>query len=157
MVLLSILLIRIDFSALGQYGYAGVFGLALAGNATVVLPAPAFITVITAARTLNPWLVGLLSGLGAGLGESTGYLAGRSGKQLLGSGLRLQRISAAVERWGAWAVLLFAAIPNPLMDIAGITAGLLRMPFWKFLLACSAGKVLRFTLLALSSSYILGG
>ena len=154
MVILSLALLQVDFSSLGEYGYLGVFGLALAGNATVIVPAPVFVTAFAAGRTLNPWLVGLLSGLGAAIGESTGYIVGRAGRGALHQNQRLQRITQNVEKYGPWAVLFFAAIPNPVMDIAGMAAGMLRMPFWKYLLACAVGKTIRFTLLALIGSGI---
>ena len=153
MLIISIALLQIDFSALGSYGYLGVFGLSLLGNATVILPAPAFITAIAAGRTLNPWLVGLWSGLGAGIGETTGYLAGRAGSSIVSKSIQEHRIANHVRRYGSFAVFFFAAIPNPLMDVAGLAAGMLQMPFWKFIIACSAGKIIRFTLLALIAAY----
>lgn len=150
MLAVSVWLLRFDFAALGGYGYLGVFGLMLVGNATVFVPAPAFVVAFSAGQTLNPWLVGLVSGLGAGLGETTGYFVGVQGRKAADDQGRLARILAFMRRWGALAVFLLAALPNPLMDVAGIAAGLLRMPFWKYLLACCAGKTIRFTLLALT-------
>jgi len=35
-------------------------------------------------------------------------------------------------------------VPFMPMDIAGITAGVLRFPFWQFLLACWAGKTIKY-------------
>jgi membrane protein YqaA with SNARE-associated domain len=149
MIAFSVAMLQVDFSRFGEYGYLGLFVIVLLGNATVIVPAPAFVTAFAAGRTLNPWLVGGVSGLAAGLGETTGYLVGRAGRAALGDRERFVRITAAVQRWGALAVFFFAAIPNPIMDVAGIAAGVLRMPYWKFLLACCAGKTLRFTVLAL--------
>lgn len=157
MVALSAALFQVDFAAFGDYGYLGLFALVLLGNATVIVPAPAFVTAFAAGRTLNPWLVGLVSGVAAGLGETTGYLVGRAGRtaaqQKPGDNGRFAQINDRIKRWGALAVFSFAAIPNPLMDIAGMAAGMLRMPFWKYLVACSAGKIVRFTILALLGHY----
>lgn len=153
MLLLSILLLQVNFASLGEYGYLGVFLIVLLGNATVIVPAPAFVTAFAAGRTLNPWLVGGISGVGAGIGETTGYLVGRAGRNVIGEHPKFMRITAQVKRWGAWAVFGFAVIPNPLMDVAGMAAGVLRLPFWKYLLACSAGKIIRFTILALIGHY----
>ncbi len=148
MIAISIGLLLVDFRHFGQYGYLGVFVLVLLGNATVVVPAPAFMTALAAGRTLNPWLVGVISGLGAGIGEVTGYIAGRAGRSVFDQ-QRFTRIQGYVERWGAFAIFVLAALPNPLMDFAGIAAGIARMPVYKFLLACCAGKIVRFTILAL--------
>ncbi len=153
MVAFSLALLKVDFAAFGEYGYLGVFLIVLLGNATVIVPAPAFVAAFAAGRTLDPWLVGLVSGVGAGLGETTGYLLGRAGRSAIGDHPRFARISDHVRRWGALAVFVFAALPNPLMDVAGMAAGVLRLPFWKYLLACSAGKILRFTALALLGHY----
>ncbi|WP_110514816.1 VTT domain-containing protein [Herpetosiphon llansteffanensis] len=149
MIAISIGLLLVDFRHFGQYGYLGVFVLVLLGNATVVVPAPAFMTALAAGRTLNPWLVGVISGLGAGIGELTGYIAGRAGRSVFDQQQRFTRIQGYVERWGALAIFALAALPNPLMDFAGIAAGITRMPVYKFLLACCAGKIVRFTILAL--------
>ncbi|HBW49555.1 MAG TPA: DedA family protein [Herpetosiphon sp.] len=148
MIVISLGLLLIDFRHFGQYGYVGVFVLVLLGNATVVVPAPAFMTALAAGRTLNPWLVGVISGLGAGIGELTGYIAGRAGRSAFDQ-QRFTRIQGYVERWGAFAIFGLAALPNPLMDLAGIAAGIARMPWYKFLVACCAGKIVRFTILAL--------
>lgn len=152
MIAFSLAILQLDFSTFGEYGYLGLFVIVLLGNATVIIPAPAFVTAFAAGRTLNPWLVGGVSGVAAGLGETTGYLIGRAGRAALGDRQRFTRIVDATERWGALAVFFFAAIPNPIMDLAGMAAGAMRMPYWKFLLACCAGKTLRFTVLALLGS-----
>ncbi len=153
MVAFSVALLQVDFATFGEYGYLGVFVIVLLGNATVIVPAPAFVAAFAAGRTLDPWLVGLVSGVGAGLGETTGYLVGRAGRSAIGENPRFARITQQIKRWGSLAVFLFAAIPNPLMDVAGMAAGVLRLPFWKYLLACSAGKIVRFTALALLGHY----
>lgn len=156
MIGISIGLLFVDFARLGSWGYFGVFVLSMLGNATVIIPAPAFMTALAAGRTLNPWIVGVLSGVGAGIGETTGYLVGRAGRAAIGNNERFARITQHIKRWDLLAVFVFAAIPNPLMDVAGIAAGSLKMPYWKYLLACCAGKIVRFSLLALAGRYGFG-
>ena len=53
-----------------------------------------------------------------------------------------------MEKYGAPAIFVLAFVPNPIFDLAGMAAGAIRMEWWKFLLAASAGKILRFILLA---------
>ena len=67
---------------LGAYGYLGVFVLTLLASASIVLPSPALGVAALAGKTLNPWLVGLVGGVAAGLGEVTGYMAGLGGSSL---------------------------------------------------------------------------
>jgi membrane protein YqaA with SNARE-associated domain len=133
---------------LGAYGYLGVFALVLLSSATVVLPSPAVGVALVAGRTLDPWLVGLLSGVGAGLGEITGYLVGRGGSELALRSRHYARVERWVERWGTLTIFVMAVIPTPVMDLAGIAAGALRMPFRRFLLACLLGKTVRFVAVA---------
>lgn len=154
-VVLTLLLVALplDVERWGSYGYAGAFVLTLLSSATVLVPSVALGAALKfgAATTLNPLLVGLLSGIAAGLGESTGYLAGRSGAQLAHVQDRpsYQRIASWVARRGTLTVFVLAAIPLPLIDLAGLAAGALGMPFLRFALACLAGKITRFVPVAL--------
>ncbi len=47
-----------QLQAWGSYGYLGIFLLSLIGNATVVLPMPAFLTALAGGSVLNPAAVG---------------------------------------------------------------------------------------------------
>jgi membrane protein YqaA with SNARE-associated domain len=133
---------------LGAYGYLGVFLLTLLASATIVLPSPALGVAALAGKTLNPWLVGLIGGSAAGLGEITGYLAGLGGSALAERSRFYPRVEGWVRRWGALTIFALAFIPGPVFDLAGIAAGAMRMPFHRFLLPCLAGKILRFVLVA---------
>ncbi len=139
-----------DASRFGAYGYGMLFVLTLLSSATVILPSPALAAALLASKTLNPVLVGLVSGLPAGLGESTGYAAGYGGKEL--AHLRERPLGRRIERyvqgWGLLTVFILAAIPTPLIDLAGIAAGALGLGFWRFEAACIAGKTVRFLAVA---------
>ncbi|KAJ1889999.1 hypothetical protein LPJ66_007727 [Kickxella alabastrina] len=45
-----------------------------------------------------------------------------------------------LQRFGFAGILVFAAIPNPLFDLAGITCGHFKVPFWTFFGATFIGK-----------------
>ncbi|KHJ78368.1 hypothetical protein OESDEN_22011 [Oesophagostomum dentatum] len=47
-----------------------------------------------------------------------------------------------ISRVGFPGILLFASIPNPLFDLAGITCGHFLVPFWSFFGATLIGKAL---------------
>jgi len=159
-VLFTLLLVwlPLDVEQWGAYGYAGVFVLTLLSSATVLLPSAALGAAIKfgASATLNPLLVGVIGGVAAGLGESTGYLAGRSGARLARVQERrvYQRIARWVERRGTLTVFLLAAIPLPLIDLAGLAAGALGMHYWRFMAACLAGKIIRFVPMALLGQWL---
>lgn len=65
---------------LEKYGYIGAFLISMFANATIVVPAPGWAVIISLAAIFNPWLIGFLAGLGAALGQTTGYLLGYSGR-----------------------------------------------------------------------------
>lgn len=137
------------------YGYLGAFAIGFLGNATVILPAPSLAFTAALGGVLNPVLVGLAAGLGEALGEITGYLAGISGKQIIENRARYQQVCSYMDRYGSWVFFFLAAVPNPLFDIAGIAAGVVRFPVWKFLLSAWAGKTLKALLLASAGSQLL--
>jgi membrane protein DedA with SNARE-associated domain len=45
-----------------------------------------------------------------------------------------------------------SAVPNPVFDVAGITAGIMRIPVGLFLLAACAGNVLKATVVAFAGA-----
>jgi len=46
----------------------------------------------------------------------------------------------ALQRWGFWAIVICASVPNPLFDLAGLTCGHFLVPFWTFFGATFLGK-----------------
>lgn len=147
---IGLIFLPIDASTFGAYSYGILFILTLLSSATVILPSPALAAALVASRTLNPIAVGLVSGVAAGLGEATGYLAGKSGSELAHLRERPigRRIERYVQRWGFASIFILAAIPLPLIDLAGIAAGATGMQFWRFEVACILGKTVRFLLVA---------
>lgn len=154
---LGLVLVPADLVAgLGAYGYLGVFLLTMLASASIVLPSPALGVAILAGRSLNPWLVGTVAGVAAGLGEITGYMAGLGGSSVVMRSRFYPRVAGWVRRWGLLTIFVLAVIPGPMFDLAGIAAGTMRVPFRRFLVACLAGKVLRFIAVAWAG-HLLGG
>ncbi|GAA5800489.1 hypothetical protein HPULCUR_005920 [Helicostylum pulchrum] len=52
----------------------------------------------------------------------------------------LQSVFAMIQRLGFFGILLFASVPNPLFDLAGITCGHFKVPFSRFFGATFIGK-----------------
>jgi len=63
-----------------------------------------------------------------------------------------ERIMKAMQKYGVWMILLLAIIPNPFFDLAGIAAGVLRIPLWKFFLFCGIGKIIKMLVFSYSGS-----
>ena len=134
--------------AFGQLGLVGLFILSIVGNATVFIPAPAFVVACAAAPIYGVFATGVVSGFGAAIGEMTGYMAGYGGTAVLPHGQLYRRLHALMERYGALVIFVMAALPNPLFDVGGLIAGALKMPPLAFLAATAAGKMMRLTLVA---------
>lgn len=157
-VLLSLAILAIppdQIEVLKSFGYPGIFLLSVLANATIILPTPAFLVVFAMGAHLSPVLLGLAAGSGAAIGELSGYLAGYTGQALIPNNPTYLRLESWVRKYGALTVFLLAALPNPVFDLAGIAAGVTKMPVWKFLLWCWCGKVLRMTAVAFAGAQIL--
>jgi len=48
---------------------------------------------------------------------------------------------------------VLALIPNPFFDLAGMAAGMLKMPLPKFLIACLLGKIIKMWIFAYAGAY----
>ena len=151
----GLVLIPFDASRFGNASYGALFIITLLTNATVILPAPGIAAVMQFAKTLNPLLVGVVAGIAAGLGESTGWLMGRSSRDLtqLDKTATGRRVVSWVQRRGTLTVFVLAAIPLPVIDLAGLAAGAMGMPWWRYVGACMLGKTVRFTLVAYLVQY----
>jgi len=151
--------IRDTVESLGIYGYPGIFLFALLTSATVILPAPGLILVFSLGGVLNPLLVGIFAAFGATLGELSGYLAGYSGRAVIENTRTYDRITgwmARNERLSGWLIFGVAFIPLPIMDLAGMAAGALRLSVWRFQIWCLWGKLAKMILVAYLGTLSVG-
>jgi uncharacterized membrane protein YdjX (TVP38/TMEM64 family) len=100
-------------------------------------------------------LVGLAAGVGEALGELTGYAAGFGGRAVIEDQRAYERLVAWMQRRGGITVFVLSVIPNPFFDLAGIAAGTLRYPLWRFLFFCWMGKTIKTALVAWSGALSL--
>ncbi|VVB95189.1 SNARE associated Golgi protein [uncultured archaeon] len=135
-------------------GYLGVFIISLLGAATVLIPVPSWALVVSMGRVLNPYLVGIAAGLGSGIGEITGYVAGRGASNLIHKNFK--NYKDWIERNDMLAIGILAFIPNPLFDVAGLAAGSIGIKMWRFIIACIIGRTLRYILLAYLGKFSAG-
>lgn len=143
-----LIIFRDELQQLEALGYPGIFLLSLLSNATIIIPLPGVIITSAMAMVFNPFWVAVAAGLGAALGELSGYLAGVAGQVVLQDSQKLRGLSEWITKHGEWAILLLALIPNPLFDMAGFLAGSSRMPVWRFLVFCSVGKIIKMLIFA---------
>ena len=151
---------RVTFSP-----FVGVFVVNLLLNLPVVpLPGTSslgqLIVLRQAAPSSHPWLIGLAGGLGMGLGEIPPYFLGSLGRDLsrkqdapkfLGLDKVIQKVTSGIgslmERWDIAVVFVLAVIPNPLLEVAAVSAGAAKIPMKRFVPALVAGKIGRGLLL----------
>ncbi len=152
-ITVGLFLYRDRVADLGNYGYPGVFLLTLVANATVILPIPVIVLLFPLGAAFNPLFVGLAAGIAAPIGEITGYMAGYSGRGIAQRSRLYTRLVDWVERWGALAIFIFSLIPFFPFDLAGIAAGVLRFPFWKFFLVCWLGRTILYTAVAFAGAW----
>jgi membrane protein YqaA with SNARE-associated domain len=161
--LLVYLVFDVNLDSLKDWGYIGIFFIAMAGSATIVLPTPSTVAIFGSSAVLDPvlgipapLLVGLIAGLGDAIGEFSGYALGYAGTDLI----RHQRVYETFEGWmdrrGMVSIFFLSTFPNPFFDIAGAAAGATRMPPVRFFIATLGGKIVKDLFLAYGGSFSIG-
>ncbi|MFJ5807512.1 DedA family protein [Streptomyces sp. NPDC093093] len=128
------------------------------GLESLGIPLPGEIILVSSALLasqhgeIDPVVLGLCAITGAIVGDSIGYAIGRrGGKPLLEKlGRRFPKhfgpehvalAERSFDKWGMWAVF-FGRFVALLRIFAGPLAGVLRMPYWRFLVANILGGIL---------------
>lgn len=147
-------LFRKEVKKLEIYGYPGIFLVSILANATIILPVPGVLFTSAMGAVFNPFWVAVAAGAGAAIGEITGYIAGFSGQAIVENRKWYDRFTRWMKKYGDITILILAVIPNPLFDVAGMVAGALKLPLWRYLLWCTIGKILKMLLFAYFGAYI---
>lgn len=140
--------------AISVYALVGV----VIGLESLGIPLPGEIVLVSSALLasqhgdINPYILGACATAGAIIGDSIGYAIGRKGgRPLLGrlgakfpnhfGEAQIAMAERSFQKWGMWAVF-FGRFVALLRIFAGPLAGVLRMPYWKFLIANVLGGIL---------------
>ncbi|WP_432136861.1 DedA family protein [Streptomyces sp. bgisy154] len=127
------------------------------GLESLGIPLPGEIVLVSAALMssqhtgVNPVILGACATAGAIIGDSIGYAIGRKGGRPLLAWLggkfprhfgeaHVATAERSFQKWGMWAVF-FGRFIALLRIFAGPLAGVLHMPYWKFLIANMLGGV----------------
>ena len=138
----------LDFTSLA--GYQGSLLISFLGNATILFPFPyvgvpfilgGFRDGMTHEFLFDPWLVGLVSGLGAMLGEMTGYAVGYGGGFLIEAEQRnsFRNFVQQYPRLTPLVLWFLAATPIP-DDVLVVPLGAAKYPWWKVAIPQLVGK-----------------
>ena len=158
-LIVALFIFRAQVKKLENYGYFGIFLISIAANATIIIPLPGVAFTTAMGAIFNPICVAVAAGLGAALGELTGYMTGFSGQGVMERAALYERLVKWMKQHQNLAYLMIALvafIPNPLFDLAGMASGALKLPLWKFLIACAFGKILKMLLFAYAGFYSYG-
>jgi membrane protein YqaA with SNARE-associated domain len=156
-IVLTIILVieREQIQKLQAYGYPGIFLVSILANATIIIPVPGVMFTSAMGAVFNPFFVALAAGAGAALGELSGYMAGFSGQAVVENSKNYERVVKWMLKYGDVTILVLAFIPNPLFDLAGMVAGVLKMPVVKFLTYCVIGKILKMMAFAYAGNWVI--
>ncbi|MFI6052854.1 DedA family protein [Streptomyces violascens] len=127
------------------------------GVESLGIPLPGEVVLISAALLasqqghINPVVLGVCATAGAVIGDSIGYAIGRKGGRPLLAWLgrkfpkhfsegHVALAERSFQKWGMWAVF-FGRFIALLRIFAGPLAGVLHMPYWKFLIANVLGGI----------------
>lgn len=146
---------RERIQGLQAYGYPGIFLISILANATILVPVPGVVFTSAMGAVFNPFWVSVAAGTGAAIGELSGYMAGFSGQAVVENAARYDRVVGWMQKYGDITILVLAFIPNPLFDLAGMLAGVLKMPVWKFLIYCVIGKILKMMIFAYAGGWVI--
>ncbi len=146
-----------DRISVGRLSYGAVAGAVLLASGGLVVPVPALAITCTTATFLHPAAVAVIAGLAGTLGELTGYFLGYSGSRVFERGRFYHRVEHWMRRRGWLLLFVISAVPNPLFDVAGIAAGALKYPLWRYLVAVGMGKQVKFFMIAYACHFSLQG
>ena len=140
-----------------QYGYFGIFLLGLIGALSIFFPIPYTVVIFTLGQTFEPVWIAVAAGLGATLGEFSGYLLGYGGRKAIGEKYKrkMDVLIKVFKRYGPIVVFLFALTPLP-DDLLFIPLGVMRYRIVKVLVPALIGKFCMNLIVAYSGRFSIG-
>ncbi len=134
-----------------QFGYLGVFIISFIGSVSVIFPVPYTLVIFVLGSVLDPFFVAVSGGLGAALGEFSGYTLGYYGRNIVNKERRrkMDYMVKLFDRYGPITIFLFALTPLP-DDLLFIPLGIMRYPVLKAFVPALLGKMVMTFILAYS-------
>lgn len=128
------------------YRYIGVFAISFIGTASIIIPIPYTVLILTLSLSSAEWdpiLLTISAGFGSALGEMVGYGLGYFGRKIVSEERqrKMEYLVKIFDRYGPLAIFVFALTPLP-DDLLYIPLGLLKYKFYKAFIPTLIGKVL---------------
>jgi membrane protein YqaA with SNARE-associated domain len=126
-----------------QYGYFGVFLISLIGAMSIFFPVPYTVIIFTLGGLgiFEPLFIAIAAGLGAAIGEFSGYLLGVGGRKVISERYKkkMDLLVRLFNRFGPIAIFLFALTPLP-DDLLFIPLGVMRYNIIRAFIPALIGK-----------------
>ena len=135
--------------------YAGLFAVALGAASILPMQSEPVLVALLLLGDQPVWALVLVASIGNTLGSRVNWVLGRGVERFRDRRWfpvppdKLTRAEGWYRRWGKWSLLMSWApiIGDPLTVIAGV----LREPFWTFVLLVAIAKTARYVVLALAT------
>ena len=135
--------------------YAGLFAVALGAASILPMQSEPVLVALLLLGDQPVWALVLVASLGNTLGACVNWVLGRGVERFRDRRWfpvppdKLARAGGWYRRWGKWSLLMSWApiVGDPLTVIAGV----LREPFWTFVLLVGIAKTARYVVLALAT------
>jgi membrane protein YqaA with SNARE-associated domain len=146
-----------------QYGYVGIFLISLLGATSVFIPIPSTVVIfilgglrIGGNWAFDPLLIAVFAGLGATLGEFSGYLIGYGGRRVIGEKYKkkMDVLMKLFKRFGPVVIFVFALTPLP-DDLLFIPLGVMRYSILGAFIPALLGKFLSNLIIAYAGRFSL--
>src|SRR3990170_6380906 len=141
-----------------QYGYAGIFLISLLGATSVFIPIPSSVVIfiLGANLTFEPLWIAIVAGLGAAVGELTGYAIGLGGRKIIGEKYKrkMDILMRLFKRFGPAVIFAFALTPLP-DDLLFIPLGVMRYSVVKAFVPALVGKFLSNLIIAYAGRFLI--
>lgn len=133
-----------------QYGYFGIFLVSLLGASSVFIPISSTVVIfilgglkINGNWAFDPLLIAVFAGVGATIGEFSGYLIGLGGRKVIGEKYKkkMDVLMRLFKKFGPLVIFVFALSPLP-DDLLFIPLGVMRYSMLAAFIPALLGKFL---------------
>src|SRR3990170_3533327 len=98
-----------------QYGYLGIFFISLLGATSIFIPIPSSVVIFILGgnSAFEPLWIAIAAGLGAAVGELSGYVIGLGGRKIIGEKYKrkMDILTRLFKRFGSIVIFVFALTP----------------------------------------------
>lgn len=131
-----------------QYGYFGIFLISLLGAMSIFIPIPYTVVIFTLGGlqiggnwVFDPLWIAVAAGVGAAIGEFSGYLVGFGGRRIISEKqkTKMDFLMKLFKKFGPIVIFVFALTPLP-DDLIFIPLGVMRYSVLQAFIPALLGK-----------------